>query len=55
MVARGAAIERWLVEDVGPAYDAIKNDPTRGIPIEKAFAAVRAHYLARVNASRRES
>jgi len=25
---RDAAVERWLNEDVGPAYDAIKKDPS---------------------------
>src|SRR2546430_1855180 len=50
---RDAAVERWLKEEVGPAYDAIKKDPSRGIPLEKAFAAVRAHHAKRVKASRR--
>lgn len=50
---RDAAVERWLKEEVGPAYDAIKEDPSRGIPLEKAFAAVRAHHAKRVKASRR--
>jgi antitoxin ParD1/3/4 len=50
---RDAAVERWLNEEVGPAYDAIKKDPTRGIPAEKAFAAIRAHHAKRVKASRR--
>jgi antitoxin ParD1/3/4 len=50
---RDAAVERWLNEVVGPAYDAMKADPSRGIPADKAFAAVRAHHAKRMKASRR--
>jgi antitoxin ParD1/3/4 len=50
---RDAAVERWLNEEVGPAYDAIKKDPSRGIPLRNAFDAVRAHHAKRLKASRR--
>ena len=38
---RDAAVERWLKEEVAPVYDAVKADPSRLIPAEKAFAEVR--------------
>jgi antitoxin ParD1/3/4 len=50
---RDAAVERWLREDVAPAYDAMKADPKRAIPIEKVFAAVREHHAARMKAAKR--
>ena len=44
---RDAAVERWLREDVAPAYDAMKADPSRGIAAADAFAAVRTRHAAR--------
>ena len=41
---RNAAVDRWLSDEVVPVYDAMKANPKRGIPIEKAFATVRAHH-----------
>jgi antitoxin ParD1/3/4 len=35
---RDAAIESWLTNDVGPAYDRWRADPTRAMPIDEAFA-----------------
>jgi antitoxin ParD1/3/4 len=49
---RDAAVERWLREEVVPAYDAMKADPTRGIPAEKVFATIRARHAARMKAKR---
>ena len=49
---RDAAFERWLIDEVGPAYDAMKKEPTRAIPADKAFSMLRAHHRARVKASR---
>ena len=39
---RDAAVERWLREDVAPTHDAMKADPSRGIPAEQVFAELRA-------------
>jgi len=50
---RDAAVERWLREEVAPAYDAIKADPARGIPAAMAFSAIRARHAKRLKASRR--
>ena len=45
---RDAAVERWLREEVAPAYDAMKAAPTRAIPIAEAFRTVRRRHAARV-------
>lgn len=31
LLARDAAIEKWLVEEVAPAYDELKAHPERGV------------------------
>lgn len=41
---RDAAVERWLREEVAPAYDAHLADPGRARPAEVVFAALRARY-----------
>ena len=41
------AIERWLREKVVPAYDAMVAEPSRGIPIDAAFAEIRARLTER--------
>lgn len=33
--ARDRVVENWLMNQVGPAYDALKEDPFRAISIEK--------------------
>jgi antitoxin ParD1/3/4 len=38
---RDAAVEKWLREEVAPAYDALKADPARARPAAEAFANVR--------------
>jgi antitoxin ParD1/3/4 len=45
---RDAAVERWLREDVIAAYDALQADPSRAIPANQVFAAVRARHQNRV-------
>lgn len=45
---RDAAVERWLREEVAPAYDAMQADPDRGIGLEDAFADIRARHAARL-------
>ena len=45
---RDAAIERWLREEVVPAYDAIKADPNRGIEAQKVFDDLRARHAAKI-------
>lgn len=50
---RDAVIERWLREEVAPAYDALVADPRRAIPMKDAFAAVREHHAKRLKAAKR--
>jgi len=47
---REAALERWLIEEVVPAYDAYMADPSRGTSIDEAFDGAEARYLARKTA-----
>ncbi|MHB1617683.1 MAG: ribbon-helix-helix domain-containing protein [Metallibacterium sp.] len=42
LLARDRAMESWLRETAAPAYDAIKADPSRGIPVAKARATLAA-------------
>lgn len=50
---RDAAVERWLREDVAPVYDAMKSDPTRGIPARQVFAGIKARHAGRRKTTRR--
>lgn len=45
---RDEAVERWLREEVAPVYDAMQADPSRAIPADQVFAAIRAHHAARL-------
>ncbi len=47
---RDAAVERWLREDVAPVYDAMLDDPNRGIAAEEVFASIRALHADRLKA-----
>lgn len=42
LLARDRAVATWLRETVAPAYDAIKADPSRGIPLATARAELAA-------------
>ena len=35
MLARDRAVEHWLVQEVGSAYDALKADPSRAITADQ--------------------
>jgi len=45
---RDAAVERWLREEVAPAYDAMQADPGRALGAEDVFANIRARHAARL-------
>ena len=51
LVARDAVVERWLREEVAPAYDAHKADPARAVPLEQGMANVRARIAKAKNKS----
>lgn len=37
LAARDAAVERWLQNEVAPAYDAHKADPARAVPLNEGI------------------
>lgn len=39
---RDLAVERWLREEVAPAYDAMKADPNRGEPLAAVISRIKA-------------
>jgi len=47
---RDDAVERWLRDEVVPTYDAVRADPSLVIPLDEAFAQVRAHHEERLKA-----
>jgi len=46
LMARDQAVENWLLEQVVPAYDALKADPTRAVSVEQVRARLTAEYKA---------
>ena len=45
---RDAAVEKWLMSEVAPVYDAMQAEPERGIGLDDAFARVRAAHSERM-------
>ena len=39
LMARDRAMENWLLQEVGPAYDALKADPARALSVGQVRAA----------------
>ena len=46
LLARDRAVESWLHEQVGPAYDALKADPARAVTIDDVRASLAAEHKA---------
>lgn len=44
LMARDRAVESWLHDQVGPAYDALKADPTRGVTADQVRARLAAEH-----------
>ncbi len=44
LLARDRAVESWLVEQVGPAYDALKADPASAVTAKQVRAAMAAEH-----------
>ncbi len=42
LMARDRAVENWLHNQVGPAYDALKADPSRAVTVEQVRARLTA-------------
>ena len=46
LMARDRAVESWLQAQVGPAYDALKADPTRAVTADRIRAKLAAEHKA---------
>lgn len=44
LMARDRAVENWLHGQVGPAYDALKADPTRAVTVDQIRARLAAEH-----------
>jgi len=44
LMARDRAMENWLHDQVGPAYDALKAKPTRAVTVAKVRARIAAEH-----------
>lgn len=44
LLARDRAVQDWLQQQVGPAYDALKADPTRAVSAEQVRARLAAEH-----------
>jgi putative addiction module CopG family antidote len=44
LLARDRAVESWLREQVGPAYDALKADPARAVTADQIRARLAAQH-----------
>lgn len=40
LIARDKAVENWLRQEVVPAYEALKANPERGIPLDEVLAGL---------------
>jgi len=44
LLARDRAIENWLSSQIGPAYDALQADPSRGVDADHVRARLAAEH-----------
>lgn len=44
LMARDRAVENWLQQEVGPAFDALKVNPERAIPVDQVRARLAARH-----------
>jgi putative addiction module CopG family antidote len=49
LMARDRAVESWLAQEVAPAYDALKADPGRAIPIDEVRMPASGRWLSGFN------
>lgn len=47
LLARDRAIESWLRHQVGPAYDALKVDPSRAVTVDQVRARLASEHTKR--------
>ena len=46
LMARERAMTRWLLDQVGPAYDALQADPSRAVSPDEVRARIAAEHKA---------
>lgn len=46
LLARDRAVETWLQDQVGPAYDALRANPVRAVTIDQVRARIAAEHKA---------
>ncbi len=44
LLARDRAMENWLQQSVGPAYDALKTDPAQAVTVDRVRATLAAEH-----------
>ena len=44
LMARDRAVESWLHNQVGPAFDALKTDPSRAVTVDQVRARLAAEH-----------
>ena len=44
LIARDRAVEKWLVEQVRPAYDALKANPSRAVTVDQMRARLKTEH-----------
>jgi putative addiction module CopG family antidote len=44
LLARDRAVESWLRDQVGPAYDALKADPSRAVSVDQVRARLASEH-----------
>lgn len=47
LMARDRAVESWLHNQIGPAYDALKADPARSVSVDQVRAKLAAEHVKR--------
>ena len=50
LIARDRAVDNWLVQEVAPAYDALKADPGRAVSVEQVRERLAAQHKLITNA-----
>ena len=53
LMARQRATERWLQKQVGPAYDALKADPSRAVSADRVRSRIAAERKALASKKKR--
>jgi putative addiction module CopG family antidote len=46
LMARDRAVEAWLQDQVGPAYDALKANPARAVTVDQVRARIATEHTA---------